>query len=526
VSAPGRVWIVGAGPGDPGLITAAGLAALRAADVVLFDRLVARELLDECAPGAERIDVGKEQGDATTQERIHELLVAHARAGRRVVRLHGGDAFVFGRGTEELAALSAAGVPATVVPGVSSALAGAAAAGIPLTARGVAASFAVATGREAADAPARVDWGRLATAAGTLVVLMGAERIAPVAAALVAGGRAAATPCAVVERATTSRQRVVTATLATIAGAAGAAGVAPPAVLVVGDVVALAERLSALRGPLAGRRVLVTRGGEQAAPIAAALRAEGALPLLLPTVRIVPVWQREGVAAALARLRGGAYAWLAFASANAVAQWWAALAACELDARALASVRVCAVGPATAGALAAGGVRADLQPRDASAGGVAHALLQAGAANGGVLLPGAAAPRPELAAALRVGGAQVDELTLYRTEVPAADESLLADVRRGVDAITFASPSAVAGLVALLGGELEVVRGAVVACIGRTTAAAAAAAGLPVHAVAAEPSFGALVAALSAAFGAARPAQESVQSQPVARTGAETGAGR
>ncbi|MBM4414964.1 MAG: uroporphyrinogen-III C-methyltransferase [Chloroflexi bacterium] len=502
-SGVGRVWIVGAGPGDPGLNTVAGLAAVRAADVVLFDRLSSRELLDECRADALRIDVGKAVGDAATQERIHVLLVEHARAGRRVVRLHGGDAFVFGRGAEELAALSAAGVPATVIPGVTSAVAAAEAAGIPVTARGVAASFAVVTGREAAGAMARVDWDRLALAADTLVVLMGVERLAAIADAIAGGGREASTPCAVVEAATTSRQRVVRGTLGTIATAAAAAGVGPPAVLVVGAVVAVGEQLGALRGGLAGRRMLVTRAVGQAAGLAAALRAEGALPVLAPALRIEAAWDAHAIAVALARLRGDAYAWLAFASEQGVEHWWEALAACELDTRALAGVRVCAIGRTTAYALAQRGVRADLLPDEGSAAGVAAALLAACERGASVLLPGAAEQRPELGALLRAGGASVEELAVYRTLVATeADAALLAEARTGLDAVTFASPSAVRGLVGLLGGDVGALRGALIACIGPTTAEAAREAGLAADVVAAEPSVEGLVAALRDAFSA------------------------
>lgn len=522
----GRVWIVGAGPGDPGLVTVAGLAALRAADVVLFDRLASRELLEACRPDAQRIDVGKAIGDAATQERIHALLVEHGRAGRRVVRLHGGDPFVFGRGAEELAALSAAGVPATVIPGVTSAVAAAAAAGIPVTARGVAASFAVVTGREAAGATPRVDWGRLAGATDTLVVLMGAERLAAIADAIASGGRAASTPCVVVEAATTARQRVVSGTLGTIAAAAAAAGVAPPAVLVVGEVVALRERFGVLRGPLVGRRVLVTRAAAQAAGLAAALRTEGALPVLAPALRIEPVWEQRAVAEAMERLRGGAYAWVAFASENGVVQCWAALAACELDTRAFAGVRVCAIGDATAAALGARGLRADLVPDGSTAASSAAALLAAGAGSGGVLLAGAAEPRAELAALLRAGGARVNELVVYRmVAATSVDAELGAEARAGLDAVTLASPSAVRGLVAMLGGDVGALRGAAVACIGTTTAEAAAAAGLVVDAVAAEPSVEALVAALRGAF-AARAARDGAEFVQSGAGGADAGGAR
>ena len=237
----GSVALVGAGPGDPGLMTVRGLAALRRADVVVYDRLIAARLLDEAPACALRVFVGKASGAHTLpQAEINALLIAHARRGRRVVRLKGGDPFVFGRGGEEAEALAAAGIPFEVVPGVSAAVAAPAAAGIPVTHRAVASSFAVVTGHERDDAGAgRVNWARLATAVDTLVILMGLEHLSRIATALLDAGRAGGTPVALVERGTTSSQRVVVGRLDSIAALAEAAAVRSPAVIVVGEVVAL-----------------------------------------------------------------------------------------------------------------------------------------------------------------------------------------------------------------------------------------------------------------------------------------------
>jgi uroporphyrin-III C-methyltransferase len=246
----GCVALVGAGPGDPGLMTVRGLAALRQAEVVVYDRLVDPRLLDEAPASALRVFVGKASGAHTLpQEDINTLLVAHARRGRRVVRLKGGDPYVFGRGAEEAGALAAAGIPFEVVPGVSSALAAPAAAGIPLTHRAVASSFAVVTGHEdERRASARVDWSRLGTAVDTLVILMGLENLPRIARSLIDAGRAADTPVALVERGTTTAQRVVVGRLDSIAALAVSAGVRSPAVIVVGDVVALRRRLLSAEG--------------------------------------------------------------------------------------------------------------------------------------------------------------------------------------------------------------------------------------------------------------------------------------
>ncbi|TAJ19655.1 MAG: uroporphyrinogen-III C-methyltransferase, partial [Dehalococcoidia bacterium] len=277
----GHVWLVGAGPGDPGLITANGLAALRRADVVVYDRLAPHELLDEARAGALLIDAGKSADNHTlTQDETNALLVEHGLAGRRVVRLKGGDPYVFGRGGEEALALAAVGVPCTVIPGVTSAIGGLALGGVPVTHRGVATSFAVVTGHEDPTKPHEgVDWARLAGATDTIVVLMGAARLEGIARALIEGGRPASTPAAVVQEASTPRQRAVTGTLATIAGVARTGKIGAPALFVVGDVAAFQQTLapSAL-APLAGKRVLVTRTRAQASSLAEALRLEGAHP--------------------------------------------------------------------------------------------------------------------------------------------------------------------------------------------------------------------------------------------------------
>ena len=502
----GHVWLVGAGPGDPGLVTAAGLEALRRAEVVLYDRLAPAALLEECAPDAELIDAGKAPGRAAlSQDEINAALVAHGGAGKRVVRLKGGDPFVFGRGGEELAALAAAGIPATVVPGVTSAIGGLAAAGIPVTQRGVAASFAVVTGHEDPAKPEQqVRWAQLATATDTLVVLMGVGRLEAIAAALVAGGRPAATPAALVARASTARQRVVEASLGTIAEAARAARVEPPALLVVGEVVALRGQLAPLpQQPLAGWRVLVTRTRRQASSLAAALRAEGAEPLLLPAIAIERRADPAAVRASIEALRAGAHGWVVFTSANAVDAYLDLVRDAGADARLFGGAQLAAVGAATARALAAHGLAADLVrggESDAGGEGVAAALAERGVAGARVLVPRAEGARPELLERLRAAGAVVDELTLYLAAPPADPPAeLLAQVRAGeIEAVTFTSSSTVRNLAALLGGELAPLRRAVVACIGSRTAAAAIEAGLPPDVVAESPSVESLVAALRA----------------------------
>ncbi|MDA0301764.1 MAG: uroporphyrinogen-III C-methyltransferase, partial [Chloroflexi bacterium] len=318
---PGHVWLVGAGPGDPGYITVAGMNALRRAEVVIFDRLGTAGLMDEPPAGALLIDAGKAADNHTlTQEEINALLVEHGRAGKRVVRLKGGDPYVFGRGGEEAAALADAGVPCTVIPGVTSAIGGLAAGGIPVTHRAVATSFAVITGHEDPTKPeAGVHWEKLATAVDTLVILMGVGRLDGIARALIEGGRAASTPAALVQEASTPRQRVATGTLETIAEVARAQNIKAPALFVVGDVAGLQPMLDPRRlAPLAGKRVLVTRTRAQSSALVDVLRAEGAWPVVLPAIELERRVDPAEAVAVRERLEAHEYCWTVFTSANAV----------------------------------------------------------------------------------------------------------------------------------------------------------------------------------------------------------------
>lgn len=501
----GHVWLVGAGPGDPGLITATGLAALRHCEVVLFDRLAPAALLDEAPRDAERVDVGKAAGDHTmSQEEINAALIAHGRSGRRVVRLKGGDPYVFGRGGEEAVALAEAGVPCTVVPGVTSAIGGLALGGIPVTHRAVASSFAVITGHEDPTKPAEaVHWERLATATDTLVILMGVGRIDGIAKALIAGGRPAETPAALVQDATLPGQRVVSASLGEIAARAAAEGVRAPALFVVGDVAALYASLSPARlAPLAGKRVLVTRTRAQASALVELLRLEGAHPVLLPALELQPRVDPDAMRRTLSRLELRDYGWIVFTSANAVDVFLDLVWARGGDVRFLASAAICAIGTATERALAARGVRADLVPPEA----IGEALVSAMARHpggstldgGSVLLPRAEGARDVLPEGLRAAGARVDELTLYLAAPPAeAPAEALAAVRDGeIDVVTFTSSSTVRNLATLLGGDLSPLRGATVACIGPVVAQTAEDFGLPPQVVAADHTIPGLVAAL------------------------------
>jgi len=501
MKASGKVWLVGAGPGDPGLLTLAGAACLARAEVVVYDRLVHPRLLGLAPAGAERIYVGKQAGGHTlTQDEINALLVARTCEGKRVVRLKGGDPYVFGRGGEEAEALAAAGVPFEVVPGVTSAVAAPAYAGIPVTHRGLASSVAVVTGHEdAAKEESSIDWARLATGVDTLVLLMGLANLPDIAEQLVRHGRPPETPAAVIEWGTLPRQRTVSGTLEDIARRAAEAGVEPPAVTVVGEVTRLRETLRWFDNrPLFGKRVLVTRTRRQASALSQALAEAGAEPIELPTIEIEPQADPALVQAALDALRAGAYAWAVFTSANSVELFFGHLRERGLDARAFGSTMVAAIGPGTAEALAGEGIRADVMPENFVSEGLLRALAEHELAGLRILVPRAEGARRELIEGLDALGARVDELTLYRSAVPREpDAEGLRRLRAGeVDIVTFASSSAVRNLAEMLGGDLETLRGPLIACIGPVTARAEEELGLSVGLVSEEHTIPGLVRAL------------------------------
>jgi uroporphyrinogen III methyltransferase/synthase len=429
------VYLVGAGPGDPGLLTRRGEELLRTADVVVYDRLAPHALLDLARPGAELVDVGKAPGDAPmNQDQINAVLVDRGRSGRQVVRLKGGDPFVFGRGGEEAEACLGAGIPFEVVPGITSAIAAAAYAGIPVTHRRVSTSFTVVTGHEdPAKGASDTDWDALAKAGGTLVILMGAGRISDIARALVAGGRDEDTPVAAVRFGTRPDQHTIRATLGTIAGA----GVQSPSAIVVGDVAGLDFSWFERRA-LFGRTIVVTRAREQASELVSRLMTLGATVLELPAIRLAPV---EFVVPDLA-----SYGWIVFTSANGVDAFFdRGLAPRGLDARALAPVRIAVIGPGTAAALARRGLRADLVPERFVAESVLEAFPAADATGSArVLLARAETARDVLPEGLAAKGYAVDVLSVYRTEPAPLDPEMLERVRAGtVDAITFTSSSTV-----------------------------------------------------------------------------------
>jgi len=494
----GRVYLVGAGPGDPGLITVRGLELLRAADSVVYDRLAAPKLLDYARSDTARYYAGRASGyKALDQPEVNRLLVDLARRGQTVVRLKGGDPFVFGRGGEEAVACAAAGVPFEVVPGVSSITAVPAYAGIPLTHRAVASSFAVVTAHEDPTKPGvSVDWARLATGIDTLVVMMGLERLDRIVARLLEHGRPPETPTAVISHGTVARQRTVVATLVDIVARVRAAELRSPAIVVVGEVVRLRDTIAWFdQRPLFGRRILVARTREQPSILAARLRDGGA------DVVEAPVWRGEpaddaSLSGALDHL--ARYEWILFTSARAVDVFCSALTAHGRDARALAQVRLAAAGRGTTEALARHFLRADVSTHAYLMDGIATALVHADVAGRRLLLVRSCGTYERLVERLMALGVVVDDAPAYRLVVDEAETG--AAVQSGpIDDIVFAAAESVRRLVAALGDALHGLDGARITCIGPRTAAAARDLGLRVDAVAPDATFDALVATLGRA---------------------------
>ncbi len=474
----GEVILVGAGPGDPRLITVAGAEALQAADVVLHDRLVSAALLD-LARNAEMINVGKTpRKSSRSQAEINVLMIEQARRGRRVVRLKGGDPFVFGRGGEEVSALAAAGIPVRIVPGVSSAHAAGAAVGIAVTDRRAASSVTVVSGSAGDGEAPPVDWRAVAALGGTIVVMMGWRNLEDIVQHLIDGGRSPRTPVAAIERAWSGSQRVVFTTLGTLREQA--VELTPPVTVVIGETVGLATTEASWG--IGGRRILVTRARAQAAPLVERLRAFRGEVIELPTIAIRPD-DSAPIDDAVRRLSQGDYDILALTSVNGVDQLWQALSRNALDARALAGVRVAAIGSETARALREHGVTADLVPGEFTSAALANTLTRDDLRGSCILLARAARGSVLLSDRLREAGAIVDDLPLYYVVTPRPDPRAMLRLERGVDVVTLTSPSTAEGLAELVRGRFDLDSLQAV-CIGPVTAKAAARLGFTVVAVA------------------------------------------
>jgi len=498
----GIVQLVGAGPGDPDLISVKGLRLIQSADAIVFDRLADKRLLSNAREDAELIDVGKIPGKRINrQEDINSLLVKLGTAGKKVVRLKGGDPFVFGRGGEEAEALAKAGVPFEIVPGVTSAIAAPAYAGIPLTHRKLASSFTVVTGSEDPSKPnSAVDWEVLAKSSDTLAVLMGQSNLRSIADALMKYGRAPDTLVAIVQWGTEPYQRTLVGTLSDIADRAAITGIGAPAVTVVGDVVRLREIIRWFDNrPLSGKRVLVTRTRTQASTLSDRLTQMGAQPLELPTIEIQPITDYSDLDNALGEAT--AYDWMVFSSANAVDIVFDRLSTLGLDARVLHNTQIAAIGPATRRRLSGRGIIADFMPTSFVAEVAVDELHNLGMDGKRVLLPQAEIARDVLRQGLIELGASVDAMPVYRTVTPEKTAERLRDIlAEGIDIATFTSSSTASNLVELLGGNTSALKDATIACIGPITAERAAELGLSTDIVATEHTIAGLIEAVESHF--------------------------
>ena len=487
-----KVYLVGAGPGDPGLITLRGLQALQRADCVLYDYLANERLLDHAPAGTERIYVGKKRAiHEMSQEEISALMIERARRGWTVVRLKGGDPFIFGRGGEEMEALAAAGIPFEIVPGVTTAMGLAAYTGVPLTHREHTSAVTFVTGHRVEA----IDWAKIG-ATETIVLFMGLVNFAAIARELIASGRSPETPAMIVRWATRPDQETLVGTLATLPALAAEKAIRPPATIVIGEVVSLRERFNWFeRLPLFGKRIVVTRDRRQAAELAAPLEELGAEVILLPSIEIQPAADFAPLDRAIARLK--TYDWLIFTSVNGVKFFMERLDASQRDLRAV-TAKICAIGPATRAALEALHLKVDLMPQAYVAESLIEAFTEEHLAGRRILLPRAAVARDLVPVELTRREAHVDVVEAYRTAAPAAlTEQAAGALARKPDWITFTSSSTVKHLEKAV--ERGALRGIRIASIGPVTSQTIRECGLDVDAEANPHTMEGLVAAIVAA---------------------------
>lgn len=469
-----KVYLVGAGPGDPGLITVKGKECIQTADVIIYDYLASPALLRHAPPSTEMIYVGKKGGDHTlSQDGINALIVEKAKAGLTVCRLKGGDPFIFGRGGEEAEVLVAKGIPFEVVPGVTSAVAAAAYAGIPLTHRKMAATLAFVTGHEDPHKEeSSIDWESLARGIGTLVFYMGVKNLPDITQKLIANGKSPDTPVALIRWGTTPGQKTVTGTLDNITDRVKKAGLKSPAIIVVGEVVDLRKTLKWFETrPLLGKRIVVTRAREQASDLVRQLSDLGADCLEYPTIKIVPAEDLKPMDEAIKNL--SAYDWIVFTSVNGVKFFFDRLFETDKDVRALNHLCTAAIGPATAERMFQFGLKSDIIPKNYRAESVVEAFRKEKLDGKKILLPRAGEARPVLPVELRKMGADVDEVTAYLTEKVRDNADLLVKQLEdnAIDLITFTSSSTVKNFKNLLPPKefTRLIDGIAIASIGPIT---------------------------------------------------------
>ncbi|MDC4227970.1 MAG: uroporphyrinogen-III C-methyltransferase [Candidatus Manganitrophus sp.] len=484
----GTVYLVGAGPGDPKLITLRGKELLAEADVIIYDYLANPKLLEFAKEGAEKSLRRKKGGSRSSlhQEHIDHLMVEAAKAGKSVVRLKGGDPFIFGRGGEEAEALVAAGIPFEVVPGVTSAISVPTYAGIPLTHRDKASTVAFVTGHEdPAKEGSLVDWAKLAGGPDTLVFLMGMGNLAGIVSELVRHGKDPKTPIALIRWGTHPFQKTLVGRLDNIVEKVGIEGMKPPVVMVVGEVVSLRNRLNWFESkPLFGKRIIVTRAKEQAPEFIDLLSSYGAEAVSFPTLEIAPPPSWVEADAAIERIEH--YNWIIFTSVNGVQSFRKRLATLRKDLRVLKGISLCAIGPRTAAEVEAWSLQVDLVPSEFKAEGVLQALEGRGIAGKRFLIPRALEAREILPEEIQKKGGKVDVVPVYQSVRPTPDPAMLETILRakGVDLITFASSSTLRNFMEILGPQRQSwLTGIAIACIGPITAETAREFGLKVDVI-------------------------------------------
>ncbi len=501
----GKVALVGAGPGDEGLLTLRGKEWLERADVVIYDHLANKRLLRFAPPGTEFIYAGKKEGRVTlSQDQINVLLIEKARLGKIVVRLKGGDPFIFGRGGEETQALTQAGIPFVVVPGVTSPIGVAAYAGIPLTHRDFSSTLSIITGsNEKGKEDAHIDWEKIASRSGTLIFLMGARKLKRITENLMKFGKDPDTPIAVIQWGTTYRQKTWTGTLNTIVEIASKENIKPPALTIVGEVVNLKPHTDWYETlPLFGKTVVITRPEEQSEAFMQGLLERGAEPFMFPVIETVPPEDWKPLDQAIQKL--DSYDGLIFTSVNGVKFFMRRLKEKEKDVRELKGLRLYAIGPKTERAVNALGIKVDVVPEDYVAESLIKSLGKENIKGKKFLLPRAAVARETLPDQLRAQGAVIDVAPAYRTVRPQTDtDELIRRLKEGsIHAVTFTSSSTVTHFMDLIGGKLKPQLAKIaVACIGPVTAKTAENAGLKVDIMAEEYTVDGLIAELEKHFG-------------------------
>lgn len=501
--AAGKVYLIGAGPGDVGLITVKGLECIKKADVIVYDRLANPRLLSYRRPDAELIYVGKSPDRHTlTQDEINQVLAEQGSLGKIVARLKGGDPYVFGRGGEEGEVLHKAGIPFEVVPGITSAISVPSYAGIPVTHRDFTSTFTVITGHEdPTKEDSSINWSRLAQDPGTLIFLMGVGNLPQIVSQLIANGKDAQTPIALIRWGTRPEQQVVSGVLANIVEVVEKVGLKSPAIIIVGQVVTLRDTLSWFeQKPLFGKRILVTRSREQASVLSEKLEDLGAEAWEFPAIKIKEPDDLQALDEAVKS--ADQYQWLIFTSVNGVKQFFKRMKINKVDIRSLNNVRVCAIGPKTKEALEDKGLVVEVMPEEFKAEAIIEALKDTVAAGEKVLLPRADLARPVLAESLTAMGLDVHEVVAYQTVLADDNDAILREkLKNGeIHVVTFTSSSTVKNFMTLIDKDKTLIENIVIACIGPITAQSAREMGLTVHIEAKEYTIDGLVQAIVAYF--------------------------